>query len=178
MPIKAHSSRVPGKNFRSISGKPLFQWMLDTLLELDFVSKGLINTDATAELLAAGLKESDRVELKQRPESLLGDEVSMNLILQDDLKTHPHEHYLMTHATNPLLSAATLSAAWQQFGEATRQGYDSMFSVSRHQTRFYRRDATPINHDPENLIPTQVRGKQLFLYFFSREFFQDRGKNR
>ena len=35
------------------------------------------------------------------------------------------------------------------------QGYDSLFSVNRHQTRFYRADGTPINHDPDNLIPTQ-----------------------
>ena len=34
LPIKGHSERVPGKNFRAMAGKPLYRWMLDTLLEL------------------------------------------------------------------------------------------------------------------------------------------------
>lgn len=177
--MKAHSSRVPGKNFRPISGKPLFQWMLDTLLELDFVSRVLINTDAAAELKAAGLQESDRVELKQRPQALCGDEVSMNLILEDDLASHPHDFYLMTHTTNPLLSAATLRGAWEKFQDSLGQGHDSMFSVNRHQTRFYREDASPINHDPNNLIPTQELEpwfeENSCFYFFSPASFAATG---
>ena len=32
LPMKAHSERVPGKNFRTLAGKPLARWMLDSLL--------------------------------------------------------------------------------------------------------------------------------------------------
>ncbi|MEQ1842197.1 MAG: hypothetical protein ABL994_17465, partial [Verrucomicrobiales bacterium] len=32
---------------------------------------------------------------------------------------------------------------------------DSLFTVNRHQTRFYRPDGSPVNHDPDRLIPTQ-----------------------
>ena len=35
LPMKANSERVKGKNFRSFNGKPLFRWMLDTLLSID-----------------------------------------------------------------------------------------------------------------------------------------------
>ena len=32
---------------------------------------------------------------------------------------------------------------------------DSLFGVTKFQTRFYKGDGTPINHDPDNLIRTQ-----------------------
>ena len=31
LPMKAHSERVSGKNFRTMAGKPLFKWILDSL---------------------------------------------------------------------------------------------------------------------------------------------------
>ena len=34
LPMKANSERVKGKNFREFCGKPLFKWILDTLLEV------------------------------------------------------------------------------------------------------------------------------------------------
>lgn len=50
LPFKAHSERVPRKNFRLLGGKPLYAWMLDTLLDLAAVDRVVINTDAEAEL--------------------------------------------------------------------------------------------------------------------------------
>lgn len=155
LPMKAHSSRVPGKNFREMHGKPLFRWMLDVLLSLQFIDLVVINTDARAKLEVAGMPASDRVVIKPRPEHLLGDEVSMNRIIASDLDTHPADHYLMTHTTNPLLSGETLRGAMRQYFAALERGHDSLFSVTRHQARFYDRDARPINHDPNELIPTQ-----------------------
>ena len=48
LPMKAHSERVSGKNFRLFRGKPLFRWMLDTLLSIDEIAQVVINTDARA----------------------------------------------------------------------------------------------------------------------------------
>lgn len=175
LPMKAHSSRVPGKNFRALNGKPLFRWMLDCLLELDFVDLVLINTDAQRELEAAGLEESDRVRIKQRPAPLCGDEVSMNRIIEDDIASHPAAHYLMTHSTNPALRPETLRSAYRDYLDGIRNGFDSLFSVTRHQTRFYDRDARPINHDPANLIPTQdlepwFEENSCYYFFNPRSF--------
>lgn len=175
LPMKAHSSRVPGKNYKELHGKPLFRWMLDRLLHLDFVDLVLINTDARSELETAGLPKSDRVILKARPKHLLGDEVSMNRIIEDDLSTHDAQHYLMTHTTNPLLGEDTLKSAHAEYLAGIEKGYDSLFSVNRHQTRFYDREAKPINHDPDNLIPTQELEpwfeENSCYYFFSSASF-------
>ncbi|MGA2052899.1 MAG: hypothetical protein ABSH19_06280 [Opitutales bacterium] len=46
LPIKAHSARVPGKNFKPLAGFPLFDWILRTLTALPEISQIVINTDA------------------------------------------------------------------------------------------------------------------------------------
>ena len=46
LPIKGHSARVPGKNFRDLNGKPLFAWILDALMEVSYIRQVVINTDA------------------------------------------------------------------------------------------------------------------------------------
>ena len=48
LPMKANSERVKGKNFRIFNGKPLFRWVLDSLLSLDSIDQVVINTDARA----------------------------------------------------------------------------------------------------------------------------------
>ena len=156
LPMKANSERVRGKNFRIFNGKPLFRWILETLLEISKIDQIVINTDAREILLENGLRESDRILIRDRKQSLCGDTMSMNLILKDDIENVSAETYLMTHTTNPLLKSTTLQKAMARYQEnLVNQTHDSLFSVNRYQTRFYRKDATPINHDPQNLIRTQ-----------------------
>ncbi len=177
LPMKAHSSRVPDKNFKEIAGKPLFRWILDALLATEFIDQVVINTDARDRLEALSISTfGDRVLLRDRRPELCGDEVSMNRIIEDDLARVPADVYLMTHTTNPAISASTLEASFKTFKTELAAGRaDSLFSVNRFQTRFYRQDGRPINHDPDNLIPTQDLEpwfeENSCFYLFTRESF-------
>lgn len=156
MPLKAHSERVPGKNFRPLEGKPLFRWMLDKLLSLEEVDRVVINTDARGLLEANGLVAGDRVSIRDRAHSLCGDRVSMNRIIEDDIRHVPVDTYLMTHTTNPLLRTSTIRAAIREFLDGLAAGsHDSLFTVNRVQARFFRKDGSPVNHDPAVLTRTQ-----------------------
>ena len=156
LPMKAHSERVPGKNFRGLGSKPLYAWMLDTLLAIDDIATVVINTDAASEFSDDARLRNPRVVLRKRAAPLCGDFVSMNLIIADDIGAVPADSYLMTHVTNPFLSATTIRAALQVYeGGISAGSADSLFTVTRHQTRFYRVDGSAINHDPANLIRTQ-----------------------
>lgn len=156
LPMKANSSRVPGKNFRDFCGKPLYRWVLDSLLSVDLIDKIVINTDAREILVSNGLIESSRILIRDRPAAICGDDVSMNIVLADDIANIFADYYFMTHTTNPLLAPLTIVNAIDAFftGESSK-GYDSLFSVNKVQTRFYNSNCCPINHDPLNLIPTQ-----------------------
>lgn len=156
LPMKGHSERVPGKNFRPFAGKPLFRWILDNLLAIDEIAEVVINTDARAKLAEQGLTDGPRVRIRDRKPEICGDFVSMNLVLADDVANVPADLYVMTHTTNPLLSSATIKGALDAYRAAAAQGgADSLFTVNRFQSRFYGKDGRAINHDPNNLIRTQ-----------------------
>jgi CMP-N-acetylneuraminic acid synthetase len=174
--MKANSSRVPGKNFRDFCGKPLFRWVLDSLLKVKEIDAVIINTDARDILINNGLVESDRVIIRQRPADICGDDVSMNLVIADDVENFKADIYLMTHTTNPLLSCDTITNALKKFKAHLDGGTaDSLFTVNKIQTRFYGEDGTAINHDPQNLIPTQNLEpwyeENSNLYLFTSESF-------
>ncbi len=176
LPMKANSVRVSGKNFRDFCGKPLFRWILDTLLQVKEIDQIIINTDARQILAANGLTDTDRITIRDRKSGICGDHVSMNLVLADDIAHVPADLYLMTHTTNPLMSADTISRAVAAFQAAQAQGQaDSLFTVDKVQTRFYRADCSPINHDPDNLIPTQNLEpwfeENSNLYLFTKDSF-------
>ena len=180
LPIKAHSERVEGKNFRPFAGKPLFRWILDTLTSLAEIEKVVINTDARDLLAATGLVETDRIMIRDRKPEICGDLVSMNLILGDDIENVEASAYLMTHVTNPNLSAGTIRRALQAYDRGVRSGpHDSLFSATRFQSRFYRADGSAINHDPGRLIRTQDLEawfeENSCLYVFSKESFHGSG---
>jgi len=177
LPMKAHSERVPGKNFRNLYGRPLYRWILDTLLEVRQIDLIVINTDAIDELSGdPEVTNNPRVLLRERKDELRGDYVSMNRILEDDIAAVESDYYVMTHVTNPLLSARTIDRAVEMFAEACEEeGIDSLFSVNRFQSRFYWKDGRPINHDPDNLLPTQhldpLYEENSNLYIFTRASF-------
>lgn len=156
LPMKAHSSRVKNKNFRYLAHKPLYRWILDTLVSIKKIDKIIINTDARKILIDSEFPLSDKILIRDRPVELCGDDVSMNLVIADDIKSIPSDIYLMTHTTNPFLSVATIEKVIDAMTLHLKSASaDSVFTVNKFQTRFYRSDCSPINHDPDNLIPTQ-----------------------
>lgn len=175
LPLKANSERVRGKNFRNFAGKPLFRWILDELLKVEEIEKIVINTDARQILGSHGLVESDRIKIRDRKEDLCGDFVSMNKIIEDDMSAIEADIYLMTHTTNPLLTNASIKAAIKEYREGLKKGKDSLFTVTEFQTRFYRSNGLPVNHDPRKLVRTQ--DLEIFyeensnLYIFNRHSF-------
>lgn len=176
LPMKANSTRVKGKNFREFCGKPLFRWILDSLLAVDEIDLVVINTDARDILAENGLVDSDRILIRDRKTEICGDEVSMNVVLADDVANVKADIYLMTHTTNPLLSSNTIKQAIAQYsGALEAKSADSLFTVNKIQTRFYTKDCKAINHDPDNLIPTQDLEpwyeENSNLYLFNRESF-------
>jgi CMP-N-acetylneuraminic acid synthetase len=113
-----------------------------------------------------------QVQIISRLEHLRADDVSMNEILIYDTDQIPADFYLQTHSTNPLLKAQTISHAIKLL-ITNYPTYDSLFSVTRLQTRLYDRHGKAINHNPAELIQTQdlppVFEENSCLYIFNRE---------
>jgi CMP-N-acetylneuraminic acid synthetase len=171
IPMRHHSQRVPGKNYRLMAGKPLYQHILETLLAVPEIDQVAVDTDS--ESVMDGLRrEFPQVRIIERPETLRADTISMNEILMYDTAQIEADFYLQTHSTNPLLKPETVSRAIQAFS-ASFPSFDSLFSVTRLQTRLWTRDSRPLNHDPAVLIQTQdlppTFEENSCLYLFTRE---------
>jgi CMP-N-acetylneuraminic acid synthetase len=171
VPMRHYSARVPEKNYRPLAGKPLFHHILSTLQEVPEVETILVDTDSP--VIMEGITEKfPDVKAVPRPEYLLGEMVSMNDILIYDTSLIEADYYLQTHSTNPLLRSGTISKAIQTF-LASIPDHDSLFGVTRLQTRLWDREGNPINHDPNILIRTQdlppIYEENSCIYIFSKE---------
>lgn len=177
IPIKYNSSRVPGKNFKLMNGKPLFYYIINTLLNCKNIENIIVNLDN--DYIKTEINKyfnTNKIIYYNRPEELIGDNVSTNLLIKDtilNVSTNTNI-YLQTHVTNPLLSSQTISNSINKYLEICNT-YDSLFSVKTWHTRLYDESSNAINHDPENLIPTQnlnpLYEENSCIYIFSKENF-------
>lgn len=170
VPMRHHSQRVPGKNYRPLAGKPLYAHILQTLLACPELSQVVVDTDSQP--IIDGLRQNfPTTRLLERPKHLRGDEVSMNDILEYDTSQVQADYYLQTHSTNPLLRSKTISHVIRLF-EANIPTYDSLFTVTKLQVRLWDQYGHAINHDPAVLLQTQdlppVFEENSCMYIFSR----------
>ncbi|MEW4563905.1 acylneuraminate cytidylyltransferase family protein [Bremerella sp. JC770] len=177
VPLKDHSERVERKNFRPFCGKPLYHHIISTLDRTYAVDQIIINTDSPA-IMGEAIGLSSKVIIHERPAELCGDFVSTNRLFEYDLAHSESDIYIQTHSTNPLLKPETISQGIHKFTEMEAD-YDSLFSVTRLQTRLYHADGKPVNHDPGELLRTQdlppIYEENSCLYVFTKESFAARG---
>lgn len=176
LPMKGHSERVPGKNIRPLCDRPLCHWILEALAASPYVSEILVDTDSRE--IADLVQARKKVRVIMRPEHLLGDMVGINPLIENGIRHCAGEWFLQTHSTNPLLTTGTINGAIEAFF-AAQNANDTLFSVTPYQVRFYRSDASAINHEPGNMLRTQdlppIFEENSNLYLFSRKSFASCG---
>lgn len=179
VPMRHHSQRVMGKNYRPMAGKPLFHHIINTLLSCPEITQIAVDTDSPP--IIAGLQEHfPQVQALERPEHLRAATIPMNEILAYDTSQLHADFYLQTHSTNPLLRPETISRAIKTL-LSYYPAYDSLFSVTRLQTRLWDQIGRPVNHNPAILLQTQdlppVYEENSCIYIFTRQTLHDR-RNR
>lgn len=178
LPMKGHSERVPNKNMKLFNGIPLFHHVLTTLQNCDLIDEVIINTDSN--IISESAKKFSKVKIHNRPNEICGDFVSMNDIIAYDLNHSDGDIYLQTHSTNPLLKTTTIHQAIEKF--KTQREFDSLFSVTKLQTRLYWEDVRPINHNPNELIRTQdlppVFEENSNFFIFTKSSFKNAANKR
>lgn len=171
VPMRHHSQRVKGKNYRTLAGRPLYHHILSTLELCPEIAVIVVDTDS--QVVMDGINEEfPQVQILIRPEHLRAEETPMNEVLLHDTEQIEADFYLQTHSTSPLLSAKTISSAIRTMKQ-NYPSYDSLFSVTRRQTRYWDELGRAINHNPAILLQTQdlppVYEENSCLYIFARE---------
>lgn len=179
LPMKGQSVRVPGKNLKDFAGKPLFTRVLETLSKAPSITTVVINTDSQ-EIADIALK-FDKVLIHERPAEICGNDVPMNKVIENDIQQVQADFYLQTHATNPLLSVDSIEKGIQALIE-TKGEKDSLFTVTKLQTRLYDAEGKAVNHNPAKLINTQdlppLYEENSNFYIFTKKSFYGNNENR
>lgn len=185
LPIKHQSTRVPGKNYRLFNGKPLFMIILDTLICSKQFEKIIIDTNSVTvkSLLASNYSDCKIIQIYNRPSNLWDGDIPMNTILENVIQqlNLDFDFYFQTHTTNPLLSIETIKKSINVFIDKHEKGFDSLFSVKKLQTRLYQcqdNKITALNHDLEQLLPTQdlepLYEENSCIYMFKKDTLMSR----
>lgn len=174
VPMRHHSQRVPGKNYRDFAGKPLYHHIIASLMNSPLIADIVVDTDSS--VIAEGLSESfPDVSLIERPDHLRSDTVPMNDVLLHDVALVEADYYLQTHSTNPLLRPETIMRAIREFLDNLPM-YDSLFSVTPIRARLWDGLARALNHNPSILLRTQdlppVYEENSNIYIFTRDVLE------
>ncbi len=179
VPMRHQSERVPGKNYRPFAGQPLYRHIVRSLLGCPLISQVVIDTDSPVIMEDVGVN-FPAVRLIERPEHLRAGTTPTNEVLLHDISLLEADFFLQTHSTNPLLQSETISRAIETFLEQYPT-YDSLFSVTRLQTRLWDGLARAVNHNPAILLRTQdlppIYEENSNLYIFTRDTLEQR-RNR
>ena len=179
VPMRHHSERVPGKNYRAFAGEPLYRYIIRSLLDSGVIDEILIDTDSP-EITEDAARVFPAVRVIERPAHLRGGHIPMNEVLLHDVTQIKADYYVQTHSTNPLLRAATIRRATETFLEK-RAEYDSLFTVTKILTRLWDAEGRPVNHDPDVLLRTQdlppIYEENSNMYIFTRQSLERR-RNR
>ncbi len=176
VPMRHSSERVKGKNYRSFNGKPLFHYITETLLSCPSINQVVIDTDSPT-IIDYTKANLPKVLVLERPMHLRDGSIPMNDVLLNVVEQVESDFYLQTHSTNPLLSAETVQEAIDFFLK-NYPIYDSLFSVTRLQTRLWDGLARAVNHNPNILLRTQdlppIYEENSCLYIFTKQILKER----
>ena len=149
VPMRHSSERVPGKNYRDFAGKPLFFHIVESLSQSKFIDSIVIDTDSKS-IIELVRQSFPKIIILERPDHLKDGSVPMNDVLLNITNQVPADFYLQTHSTNPILSTSTIDAGIKSFLDNFPM-YDSLFSVTKKNVRYWDTLARPINHNQKLL---------------------------
>jgi len=171
VPIKKHSERLPDKNFLKFNGRPLYVYIIETLLKTDL--NIIINTDIPEKKgdRLPGVSQTSRITILERPAALCKADTSINEVINHTLNAFPSiTGVFQTHCTNPLLLPETITKAVGAYSEG------SLISVNRIQDRLYNERGDLLN-DSKKLSNTQdldiiFKETSTFFIFQRRDFLK------
>ena len=172
LPMKYKSERVINKNFRTIKGKPLFFYILETLSSIELIEEIVIDFD-NKKVEETVKKFFNNITFVERSKNLSDPYESVNNLIKDNLKNFKNNYIIQTHVTNPLLRKNTIEDAMNKYLAEK----NPLFSVTKYQSRFYDSRIKPINHKLDELLPTQhlppVYEENSNFYIFSKKQFKE-----
>lgn len=169
IPIKLNNQRLPGKNLLSLNGKPLCNYIFETMGKISAIDEKYVY--CSDDKIKTYIPEE--LTFLKRNKSLDGFQVKGLEIIESFVKDVPADIYVLTHVTQPFTQAESIEKA---LDKVVNGGYDSAFSAIALQDYLWM-DGKPLNYDLKNVVRTQdlepVYMETGAFFIFRREVFLD-----
>ena len=168
IPIKTNNTRLPGKTFKLLNKKPLYEYLFSTVKKLNIP----VYIDSSDDKV---LKIAEKWEFKtlKRPEEFNADSIAGNDLLMRIIDKLDCDIVVMLHITSPFLKTDTIKKAISIING--NKELDSLFGVVPRYNRFWFENQ-PVNHSLKNLIRTQdlipVKEEAADFYLFKKNSFK------
>lgn len=170
VPIKANSERVPGKNFRVLGGKKLYEHILAHILEAACFDDVYVDTNSEEIAEWAQAHGGGAFNIIERKPELAANSANGNDLLLHHFGLFPdYDFYFQLFATAPFLSPASIRQCFDALTMSDE--FDSCFTaVACH--GFFWLNRNPVNYRP-GILPrsqdlTPVMEETTGLYGISR----------
>jgi len=168
IPIKLNNQRLPGKNLMLLNGKPLCQYLFDTVKDIEEVDEKYVY--CSSEDIIPYMPEG--IIYKKRDASLDRNETKGLEIIDSFVNEVDADIYILAHATQPFTKASSIIEAVEKVKSGE---YDSAFSTSTIQTYCWYQ-GKPLNYDMQDIARTQdlepVYVETSGFFIFTREVFK------
>lgn len=168
--VRLDSKRVPFKSIREIGGKPLINYAISTLNQVEEISETLLY--CSQECIQEYIDSNLSYNFIKRPTDLDSDDTTFNDILQtvvDDMET---DYVVFLSCTSPFIKPETIR---DMINQIVNNKFDSAFTASNISS-FCWFNGQPLNYDPSNVPRTQdlkpVIVETSGLYIFPKELFK------
>jgi CMP-N-acetylneuraminic acid synthetase len=161
IPARGGSQGIPGKNIRTLAGKPLIAWTIQAAQGASSVDRVIVSTDSVD---IATIAKQWNAEVIMRPAEISGDsstsEQALLHVLSQLMATESYEPDLVVflQCTSPLTLPADIEATVPLVSQG---GYDCAFTMTPFHHFVWKVDergcARGVNHSPERRMMRQER---------------------
>ncbi len=150
IPIKENSERVPGKNFKLLCSKKLYEYIIDHAIQAECFDDIYVDTNSNE---IKEYVESRGLKTIKRLEALASNSANGNDLLVYHYELYPqYDYYFQLFATAPYLQPSTIKKCVETL--LTSEEWDSCFTAVSH-NGFFWLNGIPVNYRPEILPRSQ-----------------------
>jgi len=169
IPIKLNNQRLPGKNLMNLAGRPLCDYIFQTISQVKNIDEKYIY--CSDEQIKKYIPKE--LTFMKRDRYLDGFQVKGLEIIDYFIRDVDADIYVLTHVTQPFTRAQSIQNA---LDKVLYEGYDSAFSCTCIQDYCWY-EGKPFNYDMQDIVTTQklepIYMETGAFFIFRKEVFTE-----
>lgn len=176
IPIKLNNQRLPGKNTMLLNGRPMCDYIFETISVVDTIDEKYVYcSDEAIKPFIEPYREKG-LKFFKRDSYLDGFQVKGLEIIDHFVKDVDADIYVLTHVTQPFTKSESIKKALEKVVSGE---YDSAFSAVVLQDYMWM-NGKPFNYDMKNIVRTQdldpIYMETGAFFIFRKEVFTQLGQ--